>query len=106
MATCLCLIQAGQISAARQAALQREIGGMTQAKLGFTPSFRWTEIAAGSGYTAGVPSTSALVTLTADAPVEQDTREAVLHELCELWTRGAGVTINEIMAVVADPAPR
>lgn len=105
MTMCTCLVQAGQIAPETQSALREKLDGFAKSKFGSAAQIRWVEIDEGSGYTANKPSTSSLVSLTADKPVEQGTRIGMLHELCELWAGETGCTLDEIVGVISDPTP-
>lgn len=103
MTTCRCLVQEGQISPERRASLETKLREFST-KLGSPSEVRWSEIAKGSGYTAAMPSTTSVVVVTADTPLEQPVRVQLLHELVDFWTKGAGCSVDEITAVIGDPA--
>lgn len=102
MTTCRCLVQEGQISPEQRAGLETKLRDFL-AKLGSPAEVRWGEILSGSGYTATKPSTTSVVVLTADAPLEQPARVKLLHELVDFWTKGSGCSVDEITAVIGDP---
>lgn len=104
MTICNCIVQAGQISAETQAALRANLDSFAREKFGSPAEIGWVEIAPGSGYTANKPSTSSIVSLAPDAPVEQSVRIGMLTELCELWSSQTGCTLDEIVGVINDPA--
>ena len=105
MIPCMCLVQAGQISAETRAALAQKLDGFTRSNFGSAAEIRWIEVAAGSGFTAGQPSTTSVVSMTAPAPLDQSTRAALLQELCGFWAADTDGSLDEVMAVIADPLP-
>jgi hypothetical protein len=103
MTICICLIQEGQISDSVRTKLERGISAVSQTyNISNEVNFAWVAIPKGDGWTAGKPSTSSVVTLHAP-PLEQATREKILSELCEVWTRESGCHINEIVFSVMSP---
>jgi len=105
MTTCRILVQEGQISPDQRADLEAKLTDFSATKLGSPAKVQWREIASGSGYTATKPSTTSVVVLTGDTPLDQPVRVALLHELVDFWTKGAGCSIDEITAVIGDPVP-
>jgi len=99
-----CLVQKGQISGEVKAALHARLDEFTNAKFGSHAEIKWTEIPKGSGYTAAQPSTSSIVSLVANRSLEQEVRIPLLLELCELWSRETGCSLDEIVGVINDPA--
>ncbi|SIO10415.1 hypothetical protein SAMN02745824_2961 [Parasphingorhabdus marina DSM 22363] len=104
MTTCNCIVQAGQISGETQAGLRSRLDAFSQASFGSPAEIGWVEIAPGSGYTATQPSTSSIVSLTADKPLEQSERIPMLRDLCDLWSAETGCSLDEIVGVINDPA--
>ncbi|MEM8767417.1 MAG: hypothetical protein AAGE43_08245 [Pseudomonadota bacterium] len=104
MVSCMCVIQEGQTPDRRREALATALDGYVQERLGASPSVSWVPVAEGNGFTAGKPSTSSVLVLTAEEPLTQQHRESVLRELVALWTSETGCSVDEIVAVVADPA--
>ncbi len=103
MVGCMCVIQEGQEPDRRRGALATALESYVQSRLGAAPSVNWVSVARGNGFTAGKPSTSSVVVLTAPEPLTQERRESVLRELVDLWTTETGCSVDEIVAVVADP---
>lgn len=104
MTTCNCIVQAGQISAETQSALRANLDRFAQEKFGSAAEIGWVEIPSGSGYTAAKPSTSSIVSLAANEPLEQSARIDMLKELCDLWSAETGCSLDEIVGVINDPA--
>lgn len=103
MTPCTCLVQAGQIPAATEAALRSGLSNFAERAFGAPAEINWIIVPEKGGFTAAKPSTSALVTLQADAPVEQSRRVALLQELCDLWMGETNCSLDEIVAVISDP---
>lgn len=98
-----CLVQAGQISAETEAALRAGLDAFTQRAFGAPADIGWTAIPQGGGFTARKPSTTSVVAIRADAPLEQKRREALLNELCDLWIRETNCSHDEVVGVISDP---
>lgn len=105
MIPCMCLVQDGQIGTETQNAIRRDLAAFAQASFGAEPAIEWLTIGEGDGFTAAEPSTSVIVSLTADRALERDRREGLLRELSAIWIERAGKTPDEIVAVIRDPAP-
>lgn len=104
MVPCNCIVQDGQISAAAEASLKTRLDGFTQRAFGAPAEFSWVTVPEKSGFTAGKPSTSSIVTMRAPAPLDQSRRAELLRELSDIWTAETNCTLNELVAVIADPA--
>lgn len=104
MIDCTCIVQADQISAETQAALRNSLDEFTTRNFDAPAAINWVEIDKGSGFTATKPSTSSIVSLAGPSPLEQSTRISLLEELCAVWSRETGCTLNEIVGVINDPA--
>ena len=104
MVICNCIIQEGQISADGVAALQRDLNSFAQRAFGAPAEFSWLTVPKNSGFTAGAPSTSSIVSMRAAEPLAQSHRAELLNELCGIWTRITGCSLNEVVGVIADPA--
>lgn len=103
MIQCTCIVQAGQISEASQAALSGKIDTFTQKAFGAGAEINWISVPQGGGFTASKPSTSSIVSLRAPTPVDQAERGPLLHELCGFWTAETGQSLNEVVGVISDP---
>ena len=64
----------------------------------------WIPVAPGNGFTEGRPSTSSVVSFTANEALSPERRETLLRDLVGRWTQQTGSSIDEIVAVIADPA--
>lgn len=105
MLNCLCVIQEGQGPDQNRAALADALDHYAQEFLGDSLQVNWVPVAEGSGFTAGRPSTSSVVSITAGKPLAQQRREMLLRELVSLWTNQTGCDVDEVVAVLADPTP-
>ena len=103
MVICNCIVQAGQIPAETEAALRRGLDDLAQRAFGERSQINWIAIPEGSGFTASKPSTSSVVSMRTTAPVEQSRRAELLNELCGIWTRETGCSLDEVVGVIADP---
>lgn len=104
MIRCTCIVQEGQAPDQNKETLQAALSGFTTAALGEASQVSWIPVAAGSGFTEGKPSTSSIVSMTAASSLSADHRESLLRELVALWTDETGCSVDEIVAVIADPA--
>lgn len=103
MVSCMCVIQEGQAPDRGREALATALDGYVQERLGASPTVTWVPVARGNGFTAGKPSTSSVVVLTSNEALPQTRRETLLRELVDLWTTETGCSVDEVVAVVADP---
>ena len=103
MMNCLCIVQAGQAPATNEAALKAALNQFSEKAFGESLDITWLPVAAGSGFTEGEPSTSSVVTMTANAPVDQAARPALLRELVALWTSHTGCSDEAVVAVISEP---
>lgn len=103
MTVCNCVVQEGQISPETETRLRTSLDGFARAIFGSPAQFTWTVVPKGSGFTAGEPSTSSVVAMRADAPLDQSRRVALLRELCQLWMRETGCSIDEVVGVISNP---
>ncbi|MEL6824685.1 MAG: hypothetical protein AAFN91_00435 [Pseudomonadota bacterium] len=103
MIPCNCVVQAGQIPAETEATLRANISAFTERQFGAPAEISWLAIPERSGFTASQPSTSAIVSMRAPSPIEKADREALLRELCGIWTQETNCSLNEIVGVISDP---
>ena len=104
MIQCICMVQQGQISADQEAALRRETTDFAARHFGSEPAFNWVCVDEGNGFTEAKPSNSVIVSMNADRSLAPSAREPLLRELCGIWERGAGLSPNEVVTVIRDPA--
>lgn len=103
MIACNCVVQAGQISAETEAALRTNLNEFSQRSFGAPAEISWVAIPERSGFTAGQPSTSSIVSMRAPTTISKQDRETLLREMCEMWAHETKCTINEIVGVISDP---
>ena len=101
----LCVIQEGQNPDRQRQKLTAVLNDFARERLGDSLAIDWLVVAEGCGFTAGRPSRSSVLSLTAGESLGQERREGILRDLVSLWTSETGCSIDEIVAVVADPAP-
>ncbi|MDJ0920140.1 MAG: hypothetical protein QNI84_03365 [Henriciella sp.] len=105
MIACNCIVQAGQISAETEASLRTFVNDFAERHFGTPAEISWMAIPEKSGFTAARPSTSSIISMRANMPVSQADRETLLRELCSVWARETGRSLDEIVGVLSDPMP-
>lgn len=105
MITCNCIVQAGQISTETEATLRANLSAFSERAFGEPAEITWRAIPERSGFTAAQPSTSSIISMTANASLPQARRAALLREMCELWVRETHRSLNEVVGVISDPQP-
>lgn len=98
-----CLVQTGQISESTEAELRQDMEAFSAKAFGSEPIIQWVEVPEQSGFTAGKPSTSVLVQMMSNHPLETPERIELLKELCDIWIDKTGKSIEEVVGVIADP---
>ena len=104
MIHCTCFVQAGQSPDQNHEVLRSALNRFTDEAFGQDARIAWVPVAAGSGFTAGGPSTSSVVSMTAHEALSPSRRESLLRQFVALWTEETGCSVDEIVAVIADPA--
>ena len=104
MINCICVVQQGQSPDNRSAELKGLLNHFSSASFGDVAEVAWIPVAPGNGFTAGKPSTSSVVSFTSGEALQPEHRETLLRELVALWTDATGCSVDEIVAVIADPA--
>ena len=105
MITCNCIVQAGQISAETEATLRSRLSEFSERHFGESADITWLAVPERSGFTAGKPSTSAVISMRPNKPIEQPVREQLLHDLCRIWTHETNSTLHEVVGVIPNPQP-
>ncbi len=103
MIMCNCMVQAGQIPPETEVRLRTSLDGFARGIFGAPVKIGWTVIPERSGFTAARPSTTSVVAMQANVPLPQARRAALLRELCELWVRETGCSIDEVVGFISDP---
>lgn len=104
MINCTCIVQADQAPDRSQADLKALLRTFTNSAFGASAQIAWIPVPQGNGFTAGKPSTSSIISMTADQPLNTEHRESLLRELVGLWTAETGCSVDEVVAVIADPS--
>ena len=100
-----CMVQEGLISQAMRAELSKRLSDISCEVFGDCEEdvqVGWIEVRAGSGYTAGKPSTSSLALATVPDGTSEEDRCRALSGICDAWTEVTGCSINEIVATAVD----
>lgn len=103
MITCNCIVQEGQVSPASETTLRSNLSAFAERAFGEPADINWRVIPERSGFTASKPSTSSIISMAANRLVPQPERAALLKEMCELWVRETGRTLDEVVGVISDP---
>ena len=103
MITCNCIVQAGQISADAEASLRANLSAFSERAFGASAEINWRTVPERSGFTAGKPSTSSVVSMRSNRPLGQAERASLLREMCELWVQGTHRSLDEVVGVISDP---
>lgn len=94
-----CIVQEGQAAGNHVAALEEGLARIAHDFFGFSVSFEWTTVVAGSGFTAGKPSSASLVSMGVPDDIEQERRVELLSAICAMWSETTGCHINDVVAV-------
>ncbi len=103
MINCTCFVQAGQSPDLHKEDLSALLNRFATARLGEAAQIAWIPVPKGNGFTAGKPSTSSVVAMTANENLTPERRESLLREFVTLWTNETGCSVDEIVAVISDP---
>ncbi|MDW3099690.1 MAG: hypothetical protein R8J41_16455 [Alphaproteobacteria bacterium] len=103
MIPCVCFIQEGQIADHVQATLKAKLDAFAQDTFNQPAQQTWITVGKGDGFTEAKPSTSSIVSVHANSPLDQDKRAELLKDLCDMWVAETGCSLNEIVATINDP---
>ena len=103
MIQCTCFVQAGQTADLRKDGLQIQLNDFTNSAFGADAQVAWVTVPEGNGFTAGQPSKSSVVAMTAAESLSPTHRETLLRELVALWTTETGCSVDDVVAVISDP---
>lgn len=98
-----CMVQEDQISDEQEATLRKEMEEFCQKSFDDSVDIDWIVVAKNSGFTAGVPSTSVLVSVSSNVILEKQKRFELLKELCDVWINTTGLSTNEVVGIITDP---
>lgn len=103
MNTISCLIQADGTAASRRPQLEQRLrDNHATRRNGATVDITWRLVEPGSMYTAGAPSTSAVIACTMDGPTTLPERESYMRSICDFWTDITGCTDHEIVVSISE----
>ena len=98
-----CLIPAeGTAATCRPQLEQRLRDNHANQRDGAPVDITWRLIEPGSMFTAGSPSTSAVIACTMDGPTTLLERETYLRAICDFWTDITGCTDHEIVVSITE----
>lgn len=97
------MVQEGQIPPDTKAILCSALNELATRNFGSAAEFHWIEVPRNSGFTAGKPSTSSLVSMQANRALDFDTRKAILTEMSKVWSETTGCSEFELLMSVRDP---
>lgn len=103
MINCSCLVQEGQSPDLHGDEMHNLITDFTSRSFGEAAQIKWTVVAKGDGFTAGKPSTSSVISIVSNESLSPIRREELLREFVGLWIDKTGSSVDEIVAVIADP---
>ena len=105
MIRCICFVQEGQTPERKTEELERKLSSFSEQAFGAAANVNWVSVSAGNGFTAAQPSTSSIVSMTAEEPIPQEKRVSLLKELCDIWIDETGCSLDEVVAIINDPQP-
>lgn len=100
-----CTVQAGDTTLELQAELARELICVATDVLGApdgASSVDFVELAQGSGFTGGEPSSTSIVKVQLPADCAYSTRKVLMSELCALWYDKTGCSADELVVFTSD----
>ena len=103
MIQAMCLVQAGQVSEQQEARLRADMEDFSQRSFSTGAAINWIVVPENSGFTAGKPSTSILVSMLSNRPLDSAERTELLKELCDIWIAQTGRSMDEVVGVIRDP---
>ncbi|MEM7404290.1 MAG: hypothetical protein AAF458_03310 [Pseudomonadota bacterium] len=98
------MVQQKQAANRLQSVLQKSLTDFIWRNFRVQASIIWMPITAGNGFTAGLPSKSSVVSLTAPEPLARARRAELLRALCDVWTQTTDGRPDELVAVISDPS--
>lgn len=104
MIQAVCMVQEGQIPPQTEEKLRSGLGTFSDKAFGEQVNIQWVAIPERSGFTAGKPSTSSIVSVTSNKVLERSERKALLMELCDFWMEQTKCSLDEVVGVINDPA--
>lgn len=103
MNTISCLIPAGGSATDHRDELERRLSENHAELLdGARAEITWRFVEPGLMFTAGSPSTSAVIACTMRGPTTLADRESYMRRICDFWTQTTGCTDHEVMVSIAE----
>lgn len=99
----MCVLQQEQVEDAVRTALGDELNAFTTRCFGSGANIDWIEVAAGSGFTAGMPSRSVLVSMQSNRLLAEPERKALLEDLSDRCLRLTDRKPAELVVAIRDP---
>lgn len=103
MVPVMCIVQQGQVAADVESALKDAIEALSQRAFREPAEIDWIEVPEGSGFTAARPSTSIIVSLQSNKPLEHDERISLLRELCDICMDKTRCSSHNVVTSIRDP---
>ncbi|NKC01249.1 MAG: hypothetical protein GKR90_22510 [Pseudomonadales bacterium] len=103
MISCTCVVQEGQTPDVQKKSITRLLNRFSSDAFGEEALITWIPVAPGNGFTAAKPSSSSVISVIANEPLSPERRESLLRKLAHLWSAETGCTLDEVVAVLADP---
>lgn len=99
-----CMVQEGRIPPEQRATLERALKTAITDHVGPDAKLAvaWMTVPAGSGYSAGKPSTSSLVQLSVPDGFPQQSRAALMHDVNDRWCTITGQSPYDLVVSVPD----
>lgn len=103
MIRAMCFVQESQISKEQESAIRKEMENFSLNSFGETIELDWVVVPKNSGFTAGEPSSSVIVSVRSNEILEKQRRTILLKELCEILIAETGLSSNEVVGTITDP---
>lgn len=101
MIQCACIVQEGRVTPEMRRRLEGELSAIADRHFTEELGVGWFDVAKGNGWTAGEPSKSSVVVMSAPA-VSRETRTEILSAICGAWAQETGCHVNDVVATVLD----
>lgn len=103
MISAMCFVQESQISKEQESSIRKEMENFSLNSFGETIELNWVVVPKNSGFTAGEPSSSVIVSVRSNEILEKQRRTILLKELCEILIAETGLSSNEVVGTITDP---
>ncbi len=99
----LCFAQAGQLPSDTTERLDTDLDAFARRAFDQPATIRWVVVPDGGGFTAAEPSTTVVVSIRANRPLEQHERANLLVQLSEVCSTRTGKAPGELVLSLLDP---